>query len=278
MKFVKFAALTVVLLLASIPAIAQKLKPEEITTKHLDSIGTAEARAGAKSRMVIGDVLVTFVTRKNQTAVGRVVMASEGVRSLIGMTLNAADYASERFTYDGNRSKVGLAFLMKRSALGNYVTANGSMLEHGLLGGSLSTSWAMLRLADGKAKLSGGGLKKIDGKEAYAVGYSVKGGSDVDITLFFDKETFRHVRTEYKSVLSAGIGTNPNQSSGFDETRYKLVEDYSDFRDEGGLMMPHNYKITYTETGQGGTVELQWAMTLSSFTPNPKLEANTFDN
>jgi hypothetical protein len=278
MKLVKTTALILFLLLASVPVFAQKLKPEEIVAKHLDSIATAEARSSAKTRFIVGDVLITFVSKKNQTAVGRVVLASEGNKSLVGMNLNAADYTNEKFTYDGNKSKVALAFLMKRSPLGDYITANDAMLSHGLLGGALSTGWAMLRTAEGKGKLSGGGLKKIDGKEVYAVGYGPKGGGDAEITLYFEKDTFRHVRTEYKSVVSAGIGRTPDQSAGMDETRKKLVEDYGDFKDEGGLMMPHSYKITYSETGARGTSEIQWAMVLNTFTANQKLEANTFEN
>jgi hypothetical protein len=276
MKFVRFPVFLVLLFL-SLPVFAQKLKPEEIIAKHLDSIGTAEARAAAKSRMIVGDVLVTFISQKNQTAQGRIVMASEGNKSLLGMTLNAADYQMEKFTYDGKKARTAFAYLTTRSFLGNFVDSNNVMLEQGLLSGALSTAWTPLNMAEGKGKFNGGGIKKIDGKEVYAVGYSPKGGSDVEISLFFEKDTFRHVRTEYKRVSSAGIGTSPDQSAGFSETRYKLVEDFSDFKDEKGLMMPHLYKILYSVTGQRGTNEVQWAFTLPTFMPNPKLEANTFD-
>lgn len=276
MKFVRFPVLLVLLLL-SLPAFAQKLKPEEVIAKHLESIGTAEARAAAKSRMIVGDVLVKFISQKNQTAQGRLVMASEGARSLIGMNLNAADYQQEKFTFDGKKAKTAFAYLTQRSPLGSYVDSNNVMLEQGLLGGALSTAWTPLNMGEGKGKLGGGGIKKIDGKEVYAVGYSPKGGGDVDITLYFEKDTFRHVRTEYKRVSSAGIGTSPDQSSGFSETRYKMVEDFADFKDEKGLMMPHTYKILYSITGQRGTTEIEWTFTLTSFTPNPKLDANTFD-
>lgn len=276
MKFLKSTALVGLLLIASVPVLAQKLKPEEIIAKHLDSIGTTEARAAAKSRMVVGEVVITFVTKKNQLTQGRVVMASEGKKGLIGMTLNANDYTNEKFVTDGNKASVGYAYMNRRSPLGDFAAANDMMLSHGLLGGTLSTAWPLLDTAGGKGKISGGGIKKIDGKEVYALSYSAKGGS-ADVTLYFDKETFRHVRTEYKTVQSAGIGLTPNQSSGYDETRVKLVEDFSDFRDEKGLMMPHSYKITYTNSGQGGTSELEWALILSSFTFNPKLDPTTFD-
>jgi len=276
MKLVRFPVLLILLFL-SLPAFAQKLKPEEIIAKHLDSIGTAEARAAAKSRMIVGDVVVTFISQKNQTAQGRIVMASEGNKSLLGLTLNAADYQQEKFTYDGKKARTAFAYLTNRSPLGSFVDSNNVMLEQGLLSGALATAWTPLNMIEGKGKLGGGGIKKIDGKEVYAVGYSPKGGSDVEITLFFEKDTFRHVRTEYKRVSSAGIGTSPDQSAGFSETRYKLVENFSDFKDEKGLMMPHLHKILYSVSGQRGTNEIEWAFTLTAFTPNPKLDASTFD-
>ena len=62
--------LTVLFLTASLVS-AQKLKPEEIIAKHLESLGTAEARAAVKSQTIVGDATVTFVSQKNQAAQGR---------------------------------------------------------------------------------------------------------------------------------------------------------------------------------------------------------------
>ena len=117
----------------------------------------------------------------------------------------------------------------------------------------------------------------MDGKEYYVLDYSPRGGSDVDITLFFEKDTFRHARSEYKRTSSAGIGKSPNQSSGFDETRIKIVEVYGDFRAEKGLMLPHTYKFTYTEIGQRGTREVEWAFSLNEFAFDQPLDDKTFD-
>jgi hypothetical protein len=276
MKFLKSTALVALLFITSAPVIAQKLKPDEIIAKHLNSIGTAEARAAAKSRMIIGDVIVTFITQKNQTAQGRLVMASEGNKTLVGMTLNAADYQQEKFTYDGKKARTAFAYQTQRTPLGSFVESYKALLEEGLLGGVLSTGWAPIDMSDSKAKFSGGGNpKKVDGQEVYVVEFSVK--SDLDITLYFEKDTFRHVRTEYKRVSSAGIGNTPEESSRQIETRHKTVESYSDFREEHGLMMPHTYKILYAVSGQRGTTEIEWAFNLTAFTPNPKLDPTTFD-
>lgn len=255
-------------------AAGQKLKAEEILAKHVESLGTPETRAAAKNRMAAGSVLVTFISRKNQTAEGRVVMVSTDSKNFFGMKLNATDYAGETFVFDGRKSAVGFANNGIRSVLGNFVQSNGWIVEESLLGGTLANTWALM--SEGKGKLSADGIKKIDGKEFYVIGYSRKGGGDIDVNIYFEKDTFRHARTEYKRVSSAGIGTNPNQSSGFVETRHKVVEDFSNYKDEKGLMLPHTYKLLYSVTGQSGTTEIEWSFDLSEFSFNQNLDESTF--
>ncbi len=258
--------------------LGQKLKPEEIVAKHLESIGSAEARAAAKTRMMVGDASVVFLSQKNQPTVGRVVMASAGDKNFFGLTLNAMDYPGEKFSYDGSKARVALPVKnTPRSYLNVFVEAMSPVLRDSLLGGALNSSWVLMDIAAKKPKVGGGGLKKVDGKEYYSLSYSPKGGSDYDVTLFFDKETFRHVRTEYKRTSSAAIGTNPNQSSGFDETRIKIVETFDDFKPQGGLMLPNTYKFVYSETGQRGTREVEWAYSFNEFAFNQPLDEKTFD-
>lgn len=267
--------LTVLFLTVSLVS-AQKLKPEEIIAKHLESLGTAEARAAIKSQMAIGDATVTFVSQKNQLAQGRVVMASAGPKNFFGLQLNAMDYPGEKFSFNGTKTTISALMNGKRSVFGDFIDANEISIRESLLGGVLVSSWAMNDIASKKVKL-GSGSKKIDGKEYYAINYNPKGGSDFDITLFFEKDTFRHARTEYKRTKSGGIGTNPNQSSQITQNVLKVVETYSDFRDEKGLMLPHVYKLNYAETGQGGSVEIEWQYNLNEFSFNQAMDEKTFD-
>ncbi len=258
--------------------LAQKVKPEEILAKHLDSIGTAEARAATKSLIAVGDAQVKSITKITTPVVGRIVIASSGVKSFWGMNLNSTDYPSEKFSYDDKNAKVGLVRLGVRSTLGNFVQSNNLMLEQGLFGGTLSTAWAMFDAANRKAKLSFDGTKKIDGKEAYIVGYSPKGGGDVDIKLYFDKENFRHIRTEYKRVSSAGIGAKPEDSTRYSENRITLTEDFFDFKPEGKLTLPHGYRISYTTTGNSnGSTGIEWTFNLTEFAANQNMTDSTFD-
>ena len=274
-KIQALAFFALILSVLSVSVFSQKLTPEDILAKHLDSIATAAVRSANKTRIMVGDADIRFITTKNIPVAGRLVLASAGNKNFFGLVTNSTNYESERFSYDGKKAKVSIVKNGNRSVLGNFVLSNDILLEDGLFGGTLSTSWALLDIANRKVKLTNLGIKKIAGKEAYELGYA--GKSDVDITLFFDKETFRHIRTEYKRTSSAGIGTNPTQSSRFNETRLKVTEDFSDFKAESGLMLPHTYQINYSVYGQNGTTEIQWYFVFNEFAFNQNMADDAFD-
>jgi len=257
---------------------AQKIKAEDVAAKNLESIGTPEARAAAKNLIAVGNGTARYTSNADLQATGRVVMASEGTKFFMGINLESTSnrFADELYTFDGSDSGAALPRQGTRSSLGNFVQSNKVTIEQGLFGGSLTTSWLIANLASNKGKLSFDGLKKIDGKEVYVLGYTKKGGGDLDISLYFDKETFRHVRTEYKRMSSAGIGLKPEDSSKFDETRFKVSEEYDDFRPESGLTLPHSYRIVYSSSGQRGTTEIEWKFTINEFATNQKLDPSTF--
>lgn len=260
----------------SVYSFPQKMKAEDVLSRHLESIGTAEKRASVKSQIAVGNGAVKFISQKNLSAEGRIVIASSSEKLFMGMNFNAVDYPLEKFSFDGNRSNVSFTQNGARSVLGNFLQSNNSIIENGLLGGTISTSWALSNLASNKAKLSYEGTKKIDGKEVYAISYTPKGGGDIDISLYFDKNTFRHVRTEYKRIASASAGRTPDQSARQSETRFRITEDFSEFKDEKGLTMPHKYRLLYSVTGQNGTTEIEWLFDLNEFSFNPNIDKKTF--
>lgn len=277
MKTFKLSAVVLLLAVFAASVCAQKMKPDELVAKHLESIGKAEVRASVRNQMAVGDVSFKFISTKSQPAEGRVVIVSEGVKNFFGMNLNAADYPSERLSFDGKKAKAAFTLSSGRSILGNFINANNVLLEESLLGGTLSTSWALANLATNKAKVSYDGTKEIDGKTYHVMGYSPKGGGDLTIKLYFDKDNFRHVRTEYKRISSAGIGTTPDQSSRYRETRLTWTETFGDFKTETGLTLPHSYTLNYAISGQNGTSEIEWKFNLTQFAFNQNLDAKTFD-
>lgn len=92
----------------------------------------------------------------------------------------------------------------------------------------------------------------------------------------FDPETYRHVRTEYKRVIAARQGANIDASARMSETRHTLIEDFSDFRKENGLTLPHTYTIHLEILSGNGTTSYEWAMYLQRFVFNQEIDDNDF--
>jgi hypothetical protein len=276
------------------PIPPDKMKPEEVVAKHLAAIGPADALAAAKSRIVAGDVKVINHSTAVRDIVGQTQIVSEGDKVVLAMVFNTSGYAYEKAGFDGDKMTVSLMENTgKRSALGDFLKSQEAIVKQGLLGGVLSSAWPLLNVAAKNPKLSYSGTKKIDNRQVHEIKYRPsKGGGDMQISLFFDAETFHHVRTEYQYSVSArmgarpgGIGAsasspitgNPSTDTGSQTmNRYKLVEEFSDFKTEGQLTLPHTYKIRLTIEAQR-TLMIDWINTLTQFNFNQPIDAAAFN-
>jgi hypothetical protein len=268
----KLALLTFLLLTFGLSVTAQKMKAEDIIAKHLSSIAATEV----KNIIAVGEVSFTIRTQKSPTIQGKAVLASEGNKSFFGVNLNSLDYSQEKIIFDGKNVNVGFAFQGKYSTLGNYLLSNKEIVHEGLFGGVLSTNWALINTKDRKSKISFDGTKKIDGKETYVIDYLLKTGSGSEIKLYFDKETFAHIRTVYSYIRSASQGLTPDQSSRNSETRIKFTEDFSDFKKFNNYNLPQKYKINYSVISQNSSTEAEWMFRFETFSFNQKLDEKTF--
>ena len=135
-----------------------------------------------------------------------------------------------------------------------------------------------MNLAEKKAKLKYGGTEKISNRKLYKLKYFPRHGSDLEITLFFDAETFRHMRTEYERVVPASLGTGGIDSSPKQRgARVKIVEEFSDFKPEGRLNLPHSYNLRlFIDSGSGTTVS-NWSAKLTQFMFNQPIDAGSFN-
>ena len=254
----------------------EKLKPEEIIAKHLESIGSQQDRASVKTRVIVG---VSKYVRHGQgggTTEGRAVLASENEKYMLGMKFGVPGYDVESVGFDGKDLTVGYVAPGNRSPLENLFRSYESTFKHGLLTGTLSSSWSLLAINDEKARIKYGGLKKVDGASLHQLKYQPRKGSDLEISLFFDSTTFHHVRTEYSHIVSANIGAGgADSSAGQRETRYRLVETFSDFKKEGNLTLPHEYKIQLVIRGNS-EIHDEWTVTLKDFVFNQPIEPKDF--
>jgi len=260
----------------AIPGRSQDLKADEIVSKHLASVGTADLRYGDTDISLVGDVVLTVARISARDVVGKVVLASQGKKSLFAMTLPLVTYPMEKMISDGKDLSIAQPTETSRSALGEYLFTNQSLIQGGLLGGVLHKGWTLNDLAGRKARVSTNGTKKVDGREAYILSYEPNKGGGITIKLFFDKETFHHVKTEYSRMLSAQMGATPDISSRQSESYENLTEEFGDFKTEKGLTLPRAYKLTLYIQRAGSLKEYVYKFTLDDIYYNQKLDPNTF--
>lgn len=278
-------ALACALLAALLPstprtaAAQEKLKAEDVIAKHLAALGPQAARDAAQSRIVGGTSRAVFKARSTSGAIdGQVVIASDENKVVLGMKFDAPNYPGERFGFDGKRFTVGYLTPGVRSPLGNFALTNGEIFKEGLVGGTLTTAWALLNLSERKAKIEYAGTDKVNDRLAHKLKYYPNKGSDLKITLYFDAETFQHVRTQYDRIIGAKLGTGGIDSSANQrETRYKIVEDFGDYKEEGKLKLPHTYKLALEIEKTGGNSFDRWEMVLDQFSFDQEIDNRMFN-
>jgi hypothetical protein len=254
----------------------EKLKAEDVVAKHLAAIGTAEDLAAIKSLIAVGNCKALTRTNAVKELNGVSQLASEGDKVLLALLFNSSTYPFEKAGFNGQNITVALLPDGKRSILGNLLVDHDAPFKQGLIGGVLSTAWPLLNAAADMPKLSYSGTDKINNRKVHKLKYDPRKSSGLQISLFFDAETFQHVRTEYQYTISARMGVRAEQSISELESRYKFVEDFSDFKREGKLTLPHTYKITHTIEEQNTTQELYWLTNFSRFAFNEEIDIKAF--
>ena len=215
--------------------------------QHLNSIGSEQARAAVKSRAVEGSLKFTLLDRNSGAQDGKEVFISEDNKSVALLKLPNPSYHGERFVCDG-KNKVEVAYIKPGtySNLGAFVEVHQEILKEGLFGGTLSTGWALTRIEQNHPKLQDQGVKKINGKELHRLQYLPAKHSDLQIFLYFDPQTARHVMTSYSLTIAPGLGTTELENAKQDYTRYYMEERFDDFKEVDGLQLPNKWTIQFT--------------------------------
>jgi len=254
-----------------------KLTTDEVVKKHLASVGSTEDIAAMRTRVAIGATKARLrVTNSLVELSGPAQLASDGDKFLLAMVFQSNNYPHEKASFDGENLVVGVLSQGGRSPLGNFLSSQPSLLKHGLMGGVLSSAWALFNLDRRDAKLSYGGVDKVDGKPVHKLKYTPRNAGEFSITLYFDANTFQHVRSQYEYLVSARQGSTAEASASQRASRYKLVEDFSDFQPTGKLILPHTYTINLTVELPTKTQTLEWTINFSQFAFNQPLDPQVF--
>lgn len=294
MTYRSFGLTVLVFALLFLPASAESdLRPEDLLAKHLEALGPNDARK-VKSRVVEGVAHYRILIGGSGQIIGKSVLASEGpkVRTLFKIT--ADRYHGEQFITDGKRISIAGTYNDKsRSEFGDFLLGEDIPLREGLLGGVLSTAWPLLDLKARGAVLESQGLKKVDGQSFYALRYKPNKGTDLNIVLYFDRETFRHVMTVYSVSRAADLGSDTYnsqagpafstgasevQSARRHEARFRIEERFSDFKTADNLTLPTHYDLRFTEELQSGfTKTVEWDIGTSAVLNGVALDPRNFE-
>lgn len=267
----------VLLLLAAVFAAHaedEKITPEELISRHLESVGSAEARQRLLSRTYVGDGIWRVVVGGVGEVSGPVIFASSRDTSDLRFDSGGSQsFYGERFRFDGKKTFVKRAFRDEYSVLGQFIRRNSHILGEGLLGGTASLSWALEDVAARRAKVKYLGLKSIDGRSLHRLDYRPRRRrGNLKIELYFDPETYRHVRTEYRESFPIGLGagrdparlTVPGAPSDpaigqVQESKVSLIETFDNFQPADGIMLPVLWKLKldiYNEGRGGGSANV----------------------
>jgi hypothetical protein len=254
-----------------------KLDPQDLVARSLKAVGAPEKLAARKTCIAEGNGTVRVRTGGSGSMAGPTMFLSEGDKFRYDMKFDSKDYPEELFAFDGQNAQIGYIRPGKRSKLGDFLYLYNGIIKEGLIGGVLSTAWPLTHLEQRGSKLQYRGLAKVEGKQAHELRYQMKKGeSNLNIFLYFEPETFRHVATIYRIIQPSPLATRPELSSSQTDNRLEVLEVFEDFREEDGLTLPHRWTIHYTaEMGQS-TFMGEWETVFEKITFNQPIEAKTF--
>ncbi|MEE8161322.1 MAG: hypothetical protein V3T61_06770 [Acidobacteriota bacterium] len=264
-------------MLTPVAAKGPKMKPDVLVARHLAALGSPESRSVVQARGARGTAHMEVLSGGSGFLEGPAVFASQGRKLLFSIQFNHPAYSAEQVSCDDEKVYVGNIQPGVRSQLGAFLYQYDELVEEGLFGGVLSTAWPLMDLEGRNPRLDYRELKKVNGQELLELRYRIrKGRGDVNIRLYFDPETFRHMATVYKLQLAAPMGRTSLESARQSETRYTLEEWFSDFRTLDDLDLPTQWTVRLTvETGFGNFMG-KWDMTFPQIAHNPSIDPQIF--
>lgn len=245
-----------------------KLKPEEMIARHLASIGTLEARNSRKTNIAEGKATVKFLVAGSGATAGRALFFSQDrkLRLLLEFN-NIHQYLGEDIVFDGEKHAVGYTVTDSRSPFGEFLHTYNGIIQEGLLGSVLSTAWPLSDFQARRPKVQSKGLVKVGDQQLLQLDYQLKKGRDVTVSLYFDPETFRHVKTVYAVTVLAAMGSNLQDTS-MRESYYKIEENFEAFRAVDGLTVPSRWNLRFSIDGRQSSVQWEWDMRFDKITAN----------
>jgi hypothetical protein len=257
------------------------LTPEKLIAEHIKSIGEPTTLSSVNSRAFFGSTDVEFVqgmfgSIKN----GVSSFVSDGEKLQIVMKYGDLNYPAEYIAYNGNDVSVGYISPGQRSPLADFLFRFNGVMKKGFIGGTLSLAWPLLNPDGIECKLKYKKVK-VEGRELHRLEWPIHILRNVKIKMYFEPETFHHVRTDYVVRIQEDISV----TRAFDimdkyivpESIYTLIERFDDYRKVSGMMLPHKYSIEYTLEGQGHSFIGHWTLNARKWLFNRTFDEMLFE-
>lgn len=254
----------------------QEMNAEKLVEQHLNSIGTKEKRDAIKNRMAVGTSLFESKLPTKQAA-GKAVVASDRSNLMFITSFNSQEYPFEKIGLFNKDISLPFVTAGARSPLGAFLADHERVLSEGLFVGTVSHGWRLLSAENLRGRLKYEGTKKIGDRKAYVLEYFPKstGSSEFSVRLYFDGETFRHIRSEYKDQINPKqdtFGTLGRQGG----VTIRLTENFDDFRTVDGITLPYSYAANYLTDSNNGLFEYNWSIKIQQYLLNQNLAPDFF--
>ena len=232
----------------------------------------ADTRARVHGTRIKGLCTLSVKEGGSGQAQGEALLASQGGMNLIKLIFESEENPTW-FKFDGNKIAVSQIRPGRRTSLENFFAAYEGLIKEGLFGGILSEAWPLFKVKEKNPKLENSGIKEVNGKKLIAIKYSPHKGSEMKIVLFFEPETFRHVRTEYNQTIYATDQQRIGSTSGLPaprearatNARIVAYEEFSNFKEEQGLNLPHTYVFDLNIQSDIRPAIINWKLELAEF-------------
>lgn len=238
---------------------------EELAERHLRAMGRDAARAAVKSRSGAGSFQFSLADAQGERRPppGKATMAAEGARLALLLKFGHPDYDHESFSFDGKDVRIStIQPGGSRSPLGEILFGSDFLLRQGVAGSVLRPGWIFTQWEEHKSALEFLGRRPSGLRTFDAVKYKPPVESDLEVTLFFDAETYRHAQSRYE--VKRG------------EQTFTVEEVFEAFREFGGVTLPTRWLLRFTFSAGTQKVTWTWDATFTELRHNTPVDEKLF--
>jgi hypothetical protein len=241
-----------VLILSSLAAVPQqRLTSDQIIDRHVAQGALGAVVPVGHVRGLHGTVTLTGATVASALT-GTFEFTSEAASSRLAVRFGTETYEGESWSSDGRRVEVAFAYprTNTRSPLGIFLWTNTVVMSEGLLGGVLNARWPLLDIRGRQAHVSYDGLTTLRGRKLHRLRYRARQHQGpLEVLIFLDPATYRHVATAYSTSLTPGVTAAADEQSGRRGVDLRLEEWFSDPVRFGADALPQTWTLRYVRSG-----------------------------